>query len=364
MARSVLRWSGIALAGLAGLLLLVVVMAAVTDRPSAEPFVVDRDAPEVTAFLEAEAAWLAHHDLDHTEHLVEVAGHDLAVRVLEVGAGPAVVVLPGGAGEAAYLTPLLAELDGYRLLLVNLPGGGASDGVDLRGIDERRLARDTLDSVYGSFELDVAPIVASSRGGAWAWWYGLDRPEGVSASVQLGAPALVEGTTVPAALAVLGVPGLNRVLVSVTPPASPEQAVAGFHRLFGHPVETVESLSGPARGFAHAAQQLPTFGLSWRSSMQVSTRFAGLGGWNPDLEIGAADLTGLDHRALLVWPSDDPFGDVDAGRRIAALLPDADLHVAGIGHLPWLDDPAGVAELVADFLRDDGHPRTDGEDRP
>ena len=350
MARRTFRWGGRTLVGLAGLLLLVVVVAAVTDRPSGEPLVVDRETPAVAAFLDAEAAWFAHHALEPTEHLIGIEEPDLTVRVLEVGEGPPVLILPGGAGEGAYLTPLLAELHGYRLLLLNLPGGGASDGVDLRAIDERQLARDTLDSIYTHFDLDTAPIVASSRGGAWAWWYGLDRPDRVSASVQLGAPALVEGTTVPAAVGMLGIPGVNRLLTSALPPGSPEDAVTGLALLFGHPEETVALLSQPAQEFAYAAQHLPTFGLSWRSSIQESTRFAGLGGWEPDIEIGVADLTVLHHPTLLVWPSNDPFGGPEVGRELASHLPDTDLRFAGVGHLPWLDDASGVAELVAGFL--------------
>ena len=68
-------------------------------------------------------------------------------------------------GAAAVgLAPLLAELEGYRFLLMNLTGGG-SDGIDLWSVDQRRLARDTLDAVYEHFGLDAAPVVAASLAG-------------------------------------------------------------------------------------------------------------------------------------------------------------------------------------------------------
>lgn len=347
----ILRRGGVALAGLIGLILLVILLAALTDRPSAEPLTVHRDAPEVVAYLEAERAFMAHHDLDYTDHDVEIEDPGLRVRVLEVGDGPPVLVVPPAAGEAARLAPLLAELDGYRYLLVNLPGGGASDGIDLRAVDHRRLALDTLDAVHDHFGLDATPIVASSIGGTWALWYGIDRPDRVTATVQLGVPVAVEGTTVPAALGMLGVPGLNRFVASaLMPSASQDEAAAGFEQAFGHPARSVEAMPRPALEFEYALQQLPTYGLSWRGLGQDTFRLGGLGGWEPDVEIGLDDLARIQHPTLLVWPSNDPFGDPDAGQQVAAHLPDAELHAAGIGHLPWLDDPTGVAELIDTFF--------------
>lgn len=351
MTRMILKRGGIALVGLVGLILLVVLMAAVTDRPRAEPLTVDRRAPEVVAYLEAERAWMDHHDLDYTDHDVQVDNPSLRVRVLEVGDGPPVLVVPPATGEAARLASLLNELDGNRYLLVNLPGGGASDGIDLRAIDHRELARGTLDAVYDHFGLDAAPIVASSIGGTWALWYGLDRPDRVTAGVQLGVPIAVEGTTVPATLSMLGMPGLNRIVTSTLMRSpTPVEAAAGFEAAFGHPAQTVDALPRAALELEYALQQLPTYGLSWRSLGQDSFRLGGLGGWDPDVEIGLDDLARLGHPILLVWPSNDPFGDADVGHDVAAHLPDAELHVAGVGHLPWLDDPAGVAELIAQFF--------------
>jgi pimeloyl-ACP methyl ester carboxylesterase len=351
MARRIARWTGSIVALLVLLLMLVVALAAVTDRPGADPLLVDRDAPEMAAFLTAEREMMAHHGLDYTEHVVEVGDPGLRVRVLEVGEGPPVLMVPPAAGEAARFAPLLGELDGYRLLLVNLPGGGASDGVDLRAHDHRGLASDTLDAVYEHFRLDSAPIVASSVGGTWALWYGLDRPERVTATVHLGVPVAVEGTTVPAALLMLGLPGVNRIVATTLMPASaPEDAGAGFEMVFGHPAGTVAAWPEPVREFEYALEQLPTYPLAWRGLGQDSFRFAGLGGWRPEVEVGLAELAALDHPTLLVWPEQDPLGDPDTGREITAHLPDAEMRTAGVGHLPWLDAPDLVATLTADFL--------------
>lgn len=349
-ARSLLRWGAYGSVAVAVLVVVVVMIAALTDRPDADPLVLDADAPEMAAFLEAEQALMAHHGLDFTDHLVDVEAPGLRVRVLEVGDGPPVLALPGGAGEGGQFGSLLAELDGYRFLVVNLPGGGGSDGIDFRAVDNRRLVRDTLDATYDHFGVDSAPILASSRGGHHAWWYALERPQRVAASAQLGVPGYVEGTTVPAMLRPLGVPGLNRLLAPTVRPASPADSVDGLEQVFGHPPETVASLPRPFQEYWHAAQHLPTFDLTMRSSTQLAVSRAGLGGWSDEIQIAIDDLAALDHPVLLVWPSNDPFGDAGTGQAIAGALPSARFEIAGVGHLPWLDDPAAVAELVARFL--------------
>jgi 2-hydroxy-6-oxonona-2,4-dienedioate hydrolase len=153
----------------------------------------------------------------------------------------------------------------------------------------------------------------------------------------------------------LGVPGVNRIIASgPLIPATPEAASEGLRDMFGHPTETVAALPPPASVFQHAHAHLPTFGLSWRTYFQSGLRFGGLGSWHPDLALSFEELGDFDVPTLLVWPTNDPFGDVDRGRQIASHLPDARLHVAGVGHLPWLDDPASVAGLVGAFA--DAHP--------
>ncbi|QBI20076.1 alpha/beta hydrolase [Egibacter rhizosphaerae] len=343
--------AGLLLAGVLGLLALVIGVGVVTDRPTDTVVTIDRDLPEVVTFLEAERALMDHHDVDYTEYAVTVEDPALRVRVLEVGEGPPVLVLPPAAGEAARLAPLLGQLEGYRFLLVNLPGGGASDGIDLRAVDQRPMARATLDAVYAHFGLDEVPVVGASVGGTWALWYALDRPERVSAVGQLGVPVAVEGTVVPPALVVLGIPGVDRIAAAtVMVSDAPSDAADSFEEAFGHPNGTAQRLPAAALEFEHAVQRLPTYALTWRSLAQDSLRMAGFGGWATTVEIRSDELGELKSPVLLVWPSEDPFGGPAVGEELAGLLPDARLHIAGTGHLPWLDDAEGVAELLDRFL--------------
>jgi 2-hydroxy-6-oxonona-2,4-dienedioate hydrolase len=344
---NVLRWFAIIVGGLLAVLLLAVAAAAATDRPDDEVISVDPDDADVAAYLDAEAALLAHHDVAFEERTVELDDPALALRVLEVGEGPPVVVVPGDSGEAARYAPLLAELDGWRFLLINRPGGGTSDTIDHRAVDVRELAVATLDAVYDAFDLEEAPVVANSVGGTWAWWYALERPERVTSTVQMGAPALVDGTRFPPELRTLGIPGLNRLLLPLAQPSGPDDA-AEVYAFLGHPDATVEATSPELREYEYRTKRLPTYRLAWRSHVEAVT--GPLGSFSEEFRIREDELSRLGAPALLLWPATDPFGDVDAAHRVAGMLPDAELHLVGSGHFPWLDDPAGAARLIDDHL--------------
>jgi pimeloyl-ACP methyl ester carboxylesterase len=69
-----------------------------------------------------------------------------------------------------------------------------------------------------------------------------------------------------------------------------------------------------------------------------------------------AELSKIATPTLLIWGSNDSHGPVETGRRMVRVMPDARLEIRGVGHLPWLDDPDGCAELINDFLAQ--HPLT------
>ena len=54
---------------------------------------------------------------------------------------------------------------------------------------------------------------------------------------------------------------------------------------------------------------------------------------------------------LFLWGADDGFGGEDDARRLAALIPDAELSMMpAAGHLPWLDDPESATRVVDGFI--------------
>jgi pimeloyl-ACP methyl ester carboxylesterase len=74
-------------------------------------------------------------------------------------------------------------------------------------------------------------------------------------------------------------------------------------------------------------------------------------GFRPGFMFTDTELGAVPQPALLVYGTADPVGSVDLWRRVVGLLPRGELHlVENGGHLPWLDEPAGVATRVGRFL--------------
>jgi len=75
---------------------------------------------------------------------------------------------------------------------------------------------------------------------------------------------------------------------------------------------------------------------------------------NPEELLGpyAAKLRQLDLPACVVWGSEDPYLPVAYAERQKETFPRAEVHVLrGLGHWPFVDDPARVAEVCIPFLR-------------
>jgi pimeloyl-ACP methyl ester carboxylesterase len=63
-------------------------------------------------------------------------------------------------------------------------------------------------------------------------------------------------------------------------------------------------------------------------------------------------LRELNALTLYVWGGLDPFAPAARADELAALSAMASVaHMPQCGHLPWMDDPDGVAGILGDFFR-------------
>lgn len=308
----------------------------------------DGSDARVRAARDAERRLFDHHGLEHEEHFVELADPALRIRVLEAGEGPPVLLVPGGVGDAWIFASLMERLEGVRMLAVNRPGGGLSEGVDHRLVDVRRLAVDTLSSVLDHFGLARPPLIGNSMGGLWSFWLALDRPDRVSALVQVGTPALILGTSAPLPMRLQSVPLLNRLMLRMMLPSTTEEA-RKLPTFLGHPAKVGERWPEAAVECAYHFPRLPTYRTAWLSLMERCLRLTGA---EPDVQLGEGELEIVAQPTQLIWGRDDPFGSLDVARRAVDALPDAELHPVGVGHLPWLDDAERCGSLIGEFLEE------------
>jgi 2-hydroxy-6-oxonona-2,4-dienedioate hydrolase len=307
----------------------------------------DEHDPRVIAARDAEEQLFACYGLKARTRFVLLPRLGIRVRVNEFGTGEPVLMVPGNTGDAFPLTPLLPELQARRIIMVNRPGGGMSEGMDHRTVgDFRKFAVETLNTVLDAFELESVPIVAHSMGGHWSLWLALDRPERVTALTLLGVPGNLIRTGPPLALRLLSVPGLNRLLFRIV-----------LLTVRRHSSETSTSVSAAIAACNYHFQRLPHYRISTLSLMERTNR---LRGPRPEITLSAEQLKRIQQPTMFLWGTNDPFGSIETGRHIAQLLPDAEFHaIQGVGHLPWLSNLAECGHLIRDFLANHAGPATD-----
>jgi pimeloyl-ACP methyl ester carboxylesterase len=306
----------------------------------------ERTDPQMAAAQEAENRLFDQYGLDVKTHFVDVAEANIRVRVLESGSGPAVLVVPGGVGDGWIWASLMAKLKGWRLIVLNRPGGGMSDGIDHRAVDVRKLAVHTLTSVLDYFNLERVPVIGNSMGGLWSFWLALDRPERVAGMVQMGCPATILGTSAPFPMRLMSVSGLNRLLVKMMVPNSLEKA-RDLPTFMGHPKEVGANWPEAMAGCSYQFPRLPTFERAWLSLMEWVLNLRGV---KPGLGLGEEALRRVQGPVLFMWGSRDPFGSLEVAHRAAEAVPNGVLRQVGIGHLPWWDDADECARLIREFL--------------
>ncbi|RMH01651.1 MAG: alpha/beta hydrolase [Chloroflexi bacterium] len=311
---------------------------------------IDHNDPRCKAAVAAEQRLFALYGLDYTVHFVEMEEPNLCLRVLEVGEGRPLLMVPGGAGDAVFFAPIMAQLKGWRVIAINRPGGGMSDGVDHRRVDVRRLAVNTLRTVADHFGLDRVPIVCNSMGGLWSFWYALEYPERVSQMVQMGCPALFLDTSAPFFMRLLSVPGINSLVVKAMQPKSEAAALDGL-RFQGSSREDIDRMPQEIAAAAYHFFNLPTYLDTWKTLVSA---VASLRGANPRYALPAEELARVQQPVQFIWGANDPFGSLYVARQAAQIIPNARLHEMNTGHLPFLDQPEETGRVIRQFLAEDG----------
>ncbi|MEX1287420.1 MAG: alpha/beta hydrolase [Acidimicrobiia bacterium] len=271
-------------------------------------------------------------------------GH--AVHAIETGEGKPLVVLHGTGDESLFLLPLIERLHGRRVVAIDRPGHGRSDPVPLPRDRYREACTTWLGEALDALDIDRAALLGYSMGGLYATWFALAHPDRVERLVLMGAAPGLPGTTVPTPFAVLATPLLGAALNRR--PATRE-SMLGFAAMIGEEEALraqPDMLDLLVAGDADSSEAARAETMAIISPLSL---LPGIG-FRPGAAIEPDELRALDVPALLVWGEDDPVGGPDAARRVADLLPNAEVGILDTGHSPWLGRPDRCADLVNGFL--------------
>ncbi|HSZ32836.1 MAG TPA: alpha/beta hydrolase [Puia sp.] len=302
--------------------------------------------PRVIEARESEKRLFDFYGLKTKTNYITLPVFNIRIRITEIGSGKPVIIVPGNTGDSFPFASLLAELKGRRLIVLNRPGGGLSEGIDHRTLDFRKFAVQTITAVMDAFLLDKAPLIGHSIGGQWCLWMAMDKPDRITAVTTLGVPGNIISTKPPFALRLLSVPGLNSLMFKLIRPKDPSVALRGLS-FMGHSKETINGLPAALNECYFYFQQLPNFEISGISLMQRGNL---LNARSED-RISATQLTTIKQPVMFLWGSHDPFGTVETGKQIADFIPTSEFReIQNGGHLPWLDEPAECGRLISRFF--------------
>lgn len=299
---------------------------------------------DVAAYRAAEAAlWSAFGCEPSEEHHVRLPATGTSVRVQEVGEGQPALFLHGGPNAGSTWVPLVTHLDGLRCLLVDRPGTGLSASYPITASNLHRIGARFVSELLDGLGIGQAHVVASSFGGHLALRSAAAHPDRFLRMVQMAAPALVPGDTIPPFMRLMARSSVRRVMHALPPT---ERAGRAILRQIGH-------------GTSLDAGRIPPAFFAWYLALQRHTDTmrndgemigAAMPRWDAirltdDLLASAAVPT------LFWWGADDTFGGEVVARHLVEVMPDARLTmVPDAGHLPWLDDAEAAAAATSAFL--------------
>lgn len=297
----------------------------------------------VDAYRQAEQRLFDRYGLAPEEQFVTIDEPAARLRVLSVGAGEPILFIPGTGGTGPYWAPLVAELDGFRCLLVDRPGWGLSSPIDYASDDYRQLTSGVLVALLDAMEIKRAHVVGGSIGNTWALSLAHRAPSRAGKAVLIGGFPY-PGWKIHRQLKLLRSP------LGVLLPKVPQGAWIMRRQLrdIGHG-RTLDAGGFPDEFFAWRVA-LVRHTNSMRHEREMVRAIVSGDQMRPSVTFESDELAAVRQQVLMVYGSSDPIGTVELWHDQLASLPNGRLAVLGTGHLPWWDEPQQVGAVVRDFL--------------
>jgi pimeloyl-ACP methyl ester carboxylesterase len=295
---------------------------------------------DADAFDDPDAVWLTYDWSAVTRDAV-VASR--AVRYVDVGSGPTVILIHGQGGCWQWwlrVIPSLARTS--RVVAVDLAGFGASEvAVGDAFYAQSAIVLSLLDQLGES----TATVVGHSMGGLVALAVAADHPERVAGLV------LVNGGAVPVARRRLGLilVGMRLAHAALSQPRICRwiaTTVWAHRRFFASGVVDPASVSSALAAILVPAMGAPGFVATMRAAVRARD------------EINPARVK---CPALVVWGARDRILTVGMARSLVAQMSGAELVVFDdVGHCPMIEAPT---QLAAELRRFTGAPRDNESSR-
>lgn len=271
-------------------------------------------------------------------------GLKLAYRLS--GTGPPLVCQPGGPGRASTYLRDLGGLNGSRtLVLLDSRGTGASDRPDTpEQLQAQHLAQD-LDDVREHLGLETMDLVAHSAGAIVAQLYAAAHPHRLHRLVLVTPSGRLQGHTgedIPAIVASRkGEPGYDEAI----------EAYGAYDHAPATERRRLDAITRPLMyGIWNDVTAAHAAAAGSEMDRVAESNFRPPPGTVDDAAVTAA-LAEVAAPVLVVAGDKDGATGVAGARAVAASFKDARLEILeGLGHFPWVEQPAAFVPVVSDFL--------------
>lgn len=272
------------------------------------------------------------------------------VRITEFGddrSHPPIVLFHGIASATVLAAPLLAHLDGRRVIALDWPGHGLSGPcVVSPRLGIRTHAVTTITSLFDRLELSEVDLVGHSLGAQFTLYAAHDLGPRVRRIALLGAPgAAIIGVRPLPVMKALAVPGLGPALLSAPIPERlfrrSQDLALGAGALDAVPPALIEALHLLA-GRRSNATSIASF---FHSLIRGGRIRRGVG-------LTVEELGRIGQPVLFAWGDQDVFlAPAAAASSIVAVRDVRLLRLPATGHAPWLQALASVGRAIGAHLR-------------
>ncbi len=307
-------------------------------------------ARDGSIYRRAEAKLWEHVGAEPRDYRVKLATGG-EVRVQELGEGPPVLFIHGGAISGASWALLTAQLPQFRCIMIDRPGCGLSDPIDggpITELDELKAYADRLLSdLLDALELEHAAVAATSYGGFMAFRGAAAAPDRVSKLIEyswlIGAP----GGSAPIVARMGAIPGMQSMTAKM-PMTRSMVKVALAQVGLGKAIKT-GAFDDVMLDWAHALMRhTDTMGNDVRSTPKV---FLPIKGQNDAVLLSDELLSKLTMPVLFAWGESDPNGGAAVAKEFVPRVPHGELVIIpGAEHAPWIDDLDACVEATVEFL--------------
>lgn len=293
-------------------------------------------------FETAQRALFEAVGLDVQSRFIDLDDPRVRTHVFEAGppdGDPPLVFVHGTASFGAFFAPLMAHLDGVRIVAFDRPGYGLSGGFEYSEGNFRRTVVDALEGVLDELGIERADLVGHSAGGYTSILFALARPERVRRLILVGSVPAFPGTRPPVPIRLLTTPLLGRLIRRTQKPG--EEGVLDLAEVFGER-ESIQRHPAFVRTMA-AHERDPESSEAGFSEFKA---LASVRGWRASALIHEDELRSLQQPTTIVWGSDDPLGGPDDVRDGISAIPNVRLETVDAGHIPYLAHPELCAERI------------------